>query len=54
MANSGLANLIGPALEKVCDAASGRKYATLRQEAAVSPPPCCVELSLVLLPAHGA
>ncbi len=38
MANSGLANLIGPALEKVCDAASGRKYATLRQEAAVSPP----------------
>ena len=35
MAHAGLANLIGPILEKVCDAASGRKYATLRQEAKV-------------------
>ncbi len=29
------AQLIGSALEKICDAASGRKYASLRQETKV-------------------
>ena len=29
------ANLIGPSLEKICEAASGKKYTTLRHEAKV-------------------